>query len=503
MSGVTAQALQQALTPATGMQRIPLTTEHYPHPSLPLSLKQLVNLFVEKAPTDARSPVVLLSTPGLDTMYSVGTGPVLAMNGDLPGLIYVVSGARFYRMAFDSTPGAPHVTDLGQIGSPAASLPFYAQFPSIAVGVAAVVVCVPPRAFTCSHTDTALVELGGTFPGNASSVAYLDGYFIFTSTADLSMFFICGLMDPTNFDALDFAHADASPNVIQRAISHRGDVWFMGSAAIEIWYDSGDLDFPFRRRPGGVIPHTVGGPQSPATGDGSVFWVGVDSIVYRSAGYAAQRISTHGIETQLRALNGNGTQALGFVYTQNGHVFYCVTAGNTTWVYDCATQMWHTRSSPTSGAAPDATKAWRIISASNVSDIPLLGDSLTGTLYFANLTHSQENGTEQIHIATLPPLYASTRRAFCSRLEVEMETGVSSGAIGAIPVSTVKLEWSDDGGHTFSGGPRQLSYGLKTAYRTRAFTTRLGSFRQRTFRMTTYGHTTYYAVDCDITKGAS
>ena len=495
MSGTTAPAVAP-----TGMTRIPLVTEHYPHASLPLSLKQLVNLFAEQAPTDARSPVALLSTPGLDIQYSVGTGPVHAMNGDLPGLIYVVSGARFYRMVFDSTPGAPHVQDLGEIGS-SGSFPAVTRFPTIAVGVSAVVVCVPPRAFTCSHDDTAVVELGGTFPGNASSVAYLDGYFVFTSLTDLSQFFICGLLDPTNFDALDFAHADASPNVITRAIAHRGDLWLMGQAAIEIWYDSGDLDFPFRRRPGGVIPHSCGGPTSPATGDGSVFWVGVDSIVYRSNGYKAERISTHGIETQLRALGGGGTQALGLSYSQNGHIFYAITAGQTTWVYDCATKLWHTRSSPPS--TPDGSTPWRIISASNVSDIPLLGDSLTGMLFYANLTHSVEVGNEQVHIATLPPLYANTRRAFCARLEIEMETGDPPGSIGAIPVSTVKLQWSDDGGYSFSGGPRQISYGARAAYRTRAFTTRLGSFRQRTFRLTTYGHTTYYAIDAEITAGTS
>lgn len=487
---------QAAAAPApTGMQRIPLVTEHNPHPSMPLSLKQLVNMFAEKSPSDARSPVALLSTPGLDLQVHLGDdGPVHAMNGDLPGAIYVVVGGLFYRLNYDGTPGSPHITNLGYIGTPDGSLPLSAQYPTIAVGVDAVVVCVPPNAFTCKHTDLAVVQLGGTFPGSASSVCYLDGYFIFTSTSDLSMFYICGLMDPTNFDALDFAHADASPNVIVRGVAYRGDVWFMGQSAVEIWYDSGDLDFPFRRRPGGVIPRTCGGAPSCGTGDGSVFWVGVDGIVYRSAGYAAQRISTHGVEAQLRELGG--VAPIGVIYTQNGHIFYAMTAGTTTWVYDCATQLWHTRSSSIDGSTP-----WRIISASNVNDIPLLGDSRSGNLFYANLDHSIENGDPVVHIATLPPLYASTRRAFCSRLEVEMEVGSPPEGL---PVTTpnVTLQWSDDGGYSFSGGPRQMPFGPKAAYRTRVFTTRLGSFRQRTFRLTTTRHTTYYAVDADITAGA-
>jgi hypothetical protein len=493
----TASALRDALAPKTGMQRIPLVTEHFPHASSPLSLKQLVNLYAEQAPGDARSPVALLSTPGLDTQLILSAGPVHAMNDDLPGLIYVVSGNQFYRLSYDGTPGAPHIVALGDIGTPSGSLPTSAQYPTIAVGVSAVVVCVPPNAFTCLHSDLALVQLGGTFPGSASSVAYLDGYFIFTSLSDLSMFFICRLMDPTNFDALDFAHADASPNVIVRAVSHRGDVWFMGQAAIEIWYNSGDQDFPFRRRPGGVIPVTCGGAPSPATGDASVFWVGVDSTVYRSVGYQSQRISTHGIETQLRALGGAGIAPIGLTYSQNGHIFYAITAGTTTWVYDSATKLWHTRSSST-----DGSKAWRIISAANVDDIPLLGDSWTGKLFYANLERDDEDGAGVVHIATLPPLYAKTRRAFCSRLEIEMETGDPPGSITGVPAPGVTLQWSDDGGYTFSGGPRQISSGARGAYRARAFTTRLGSFRERIFRLTTYGHTVYYAVEADVVAGA-
>jgi hypothetical protein len=39
--------------------------------------------------------------------------------------------------------------------------------------------------------------------------------------------------------------------------------------------------------------------------------------------------------------------------------------------------------------------------------------------------------------------------------------------------------------------------------RQRVFTTRLGSFRQRVFRLTLSGAATIYAVDAEITTGAS
>jgi hypothetical protein len=66
----------------------------------------------------------------------------------------------------------------------------------------------------------------------------------------------------------------------------------------------------------------------------------------------------------------------------------------------------------------------------------------------------------------------------------------------------VLLEWADDGGYTFSGGPRTMAT-APTETVPRVFTTRLGSFRQRVFRITTRGASTLYAVSADISPGAS
>ena len=92
----------------------------------------------------------------------------------------------------------------------------------------------------------------------------------------------------------------------------------------------------------------------------------------------------------------------------------------------------------------------------------------------------------------MPPLWAATRRGFCARLEIELESG------GGLPVD---LAWSDDGGHNFAGGPRHLTTG--TTGRSRVFTTRLGSFRQRSFKVTGSGNLVLYAVDADIAPGTS
>ena len=68
---------------------------------------------------------------------------------------------------------------------------------------------------------------------------------------------------------------------------------------------------------------------------------------------------------------------------------------------------------------------------------------------------------------------------------------------------SIVLDWSDDGGITWTGGPRTMTVGNATGqFRKRVYATRLGSFRQRVFRVTANQAMTVYAVDADIVAGA-
>lgn len=497
----TLATLQQALVPKTGMQRIPFPLESYEHPSLPLSAKRLVNLMGEQQPHDARTAAALVSTPALQIVTSLagsfGAGPILAMNDDFPGLIYIVSGTHFYRLEFPvGGTGAGVVQDLGDVGTPDPSTGVPYTFVTIAVGVNAAVVVVPPNAFTCGHqiTDT-LNQIGGdVFPTwGASSVTYCDGYFAFSAFGNSAMWFLARLLDPTDFDALDFVFSDAVPNVIRRLITHRGQIWTIGDAGFEVWYDSGDADFPFRRASGGVVRIGTASPMSVCIADLSVWWLGFDGVVYRSNGYVPQRVSTHAIE----AIIGNdsvGLQALTHPY--RGHWFYCLTvpSRSRTVVFDVTTGAWHERSTSTDGSLP-----WQASVVAVNNSIRLLGDRASATLYTLEMA-AKEAGLDVIRLATLPPLWAGTKRAFCSRVEIEMEVGDATD-VGVATPGTVLVEWSDDGGLTW-GPSRTLFSGAVGDFRERLCTTRLGSFRQRVFRITTHGLTRLYAVDADIVAGA-
>lgn len=471
------------------MQRIPFPLESYQHPSKPLSAKYLLNLMAEQAPADARSQAALISTTGLAPFITVGSGPIRAINDDLPGTIYLVSGDHFYRL-YNLGGGTPTIQDLGYVGTPSGAPPEN-LFVSIAVGPTAVTVCVPPNAFSTTHNPgDPFGQLGGTFPGDASSVTQLDGYFVYTQLHNWQNFFISELGDPTNFDGLDFAALDAFSNAITRVVTNGLDLWFAGGNGWEIWYDAGNADFPFRRRPGGIIQHPIATPRSVLVADSSVWWVGQDSIVCRSNGYHAQRISTHAIEMIIRGLGPSEVDSVVF-YSQGGHLLFCVNFPSRSLVYDATTQAWHDRAS-----SADGSGRWRVEAIALKGSPPVFGDYQTGALYFPDPTVATDGGVTVRRQAVMPPLWGGTSRAFCSRVEIEMEAG--SGHTG-----NVTLDWSDDGGNSWTGGPRTMSPGAAGQYRQRVYTTRLGSFRQRVFRFTINGQGAFYSVDAAISAGSS
>jgi len=501
----TLEALQKALQPKTGMRRIPFPYESYEHPSLPLTAKRLINVMAEKLPADARVAAALVSSPSLQAWDGsvggtgpIGTGPILAMNDDVPGRIYIVSGTGFYRLSFPITGGVTVEELNADIGTADSGTGAWNSFVTIAAGPTACVVCVPPNAWTCGHDvgDPLNMITDPDFPG-ATSVAYVDGYFAFSAPGNTSQWFISRLLDPLAFDALDFAFSDAVPNVVRRLVSHRGQLWTLGEGGFEVWYDAGSSGlettpgvsfFPFRRMAGGVVPIGTTSAMSVCRADQSVFWLGIDGLVYRSDGYTPKRISTHAIE----AIIGTSTVGLhAFAHPYRGHWFYCLTTVNDrTLVYDIATGNWHERSTSTDGTGP-----WRAGTAAvDNNSIHLLGDRTTGALYYLAMT-PDDAGVVTIRQATLPPLWADTKRAFCARVEIEMESG------GAQSPGPVLLQWSDDGAHTFNAG-RIMSAGVPGDYRHRVYTTRLGSFRQRTFKISAHGLCRFYAMSADITPGA-
>ena len=122
------------------------------------------------------------------------------------------------------------VEDLGDIGTSNSGTGASDSFVTIAAGPTAVVVCVPPRAYTC-----------GPGSGRAAQSDHRSGlswrefhrrlrerlFRVLVARKYIAMVHF-GAVDPSSYDALDFAFSDALPNVIRRVIGHRNQLWTSG-----------------------------------------------------------------------------------------------------------------------------------------------------------------------------------------------------------------------------------------------------------------------------------
>jgi hypothetical protein len=496
----TLASLQAAIAPKSGLHPVPLASESYELVSTGSS-EHLVNFFAERLPPGGRSPFILKPTPGLTLFDTLGTGPILA----LTALATPVAGSRFRTGQYWAISGThafvrredlSSAVDLGSVGTVtsgsgggvAGLQPADYNAVSIAVGLNEVLFCVPPEVFVLDKISFGMTQLVGgvnNYPGDASSVAYLDGYYIFLNFNGEQMF-VSNLLDALNYTALAFAQISSYGDYGDCLFVHNSQLWVFGQNAAQPWYDTGDPTFPFAPVAGSMVMHGLGAQRSIVEIDNSMIFLGNDGCVYQIRGYNSTKISTPAVEEQLSNYNGGylrGITACAFSY--EGHAFYSMSLPVTgfTFVYDCATSQWHTRST--------AGSVWMVSTAARLDARVICGDRSNGNLYHLDSSNPLENGVAMTRQATLPALVGHGPREFMNRLEIEMSVGVDGGSIS--------VDWSDDGGVTYRTPARVLSTGAPGATKTRVATTRLGSFYTRNLRLTTTaGKPTIYSVDCDI-----
>lgn len=445
--------------------RIPFATNSYQARSLPLSAQRLVNLYLEAAPPDAKSPLVLYGTPGLTLFSTCGAGPIRSIH-DFDGTLAVVSGQNLYTISSGGT-----ATDRGSVG---ANGDVFMSDNGSQLGI---VTGTGTTDFWIWNGATLAQIADADFPG-ASNIGFVDGYTIVTKPAS-NRFYISSLNDMTAWDALDYASAEGQPdNLVGCFVDHR-EVWLFGERTTEVWYNSGSGTPPFDRISGAYAERGCIAIGSVAKADNSVFWLGDDKIVYRAAGYTPQRVSTHAIEYAIAGYASPQT-ARAWTYSQEGHTFYVLTFDEATWVFDAATQRWHQRDSRDSQGYDIGR--WRADCGTRCYNKEFVGDYVNGNIYELDLDVYTENTIGIKRIATSAPIHGEGRFVSMPRLEIEVESGAGlTTGQGSDPQAM--LRFSDDGGRTWSN-ELWRSMGEIGEYHRRAVWNRLGRFRERILEVT-------------------
>ena len=310
----------------------------------------------------------------------------------------------------------------------------------------------------------------------ADVVDFQDNYFIL-NRAGTGQFFLSALNDGLTYSGTDFATAEGDPDTLVSLISNRRELWLFGAETIEIFFNSGDADFPFVRYEGGFLERGCLAAFSVAEDDNSLFWLGEDRIFYRADGYELVRISQHGIEEALRKYKVLH-DACAFIYTMAGHKFYVCTfpSEDATWVFDITTGMWHERRSRGMGR-------WRVNTYADAFGKHLVGDFEDGRIGEMDLDTFEEYGVTMTGLAAGPVAHLDRKRIAHRRFELDVESGVGlTKGQGSDP--RVWLDWSDDGGRSFSVRKPFRSLGKIGEYQKRLRWNRMGSSRERIYRVT-------------------
>lgn len=438
--------------------RIPFATQAYQSQSLPVSAQRCVNLYAEKAPR-GRTSVALFGTPGLLWWANVGDGPIRGIH-PMAGALYVVSGIEVYKVDVNKGAvllGVAHGTDS-------------VLMEDNGIQILLIVGPGPNDAYVVTDTTVNAIT-DPDFPG-ASSATFLDQYLII-SEPDSGRFHISALLDVTSWDALDFATAEAEADKLLRVFVDHRELWLLGERSAEIWTNTGASPFPLERQSGTFVERGIAAPQSVVRLDNTVYWVGDDSIVYRSEGYIPTRASQHGIEGVLSRTDLSDVTA--FTHTLDGHPFYVLSKpGVFTYVYDVATKQWHERETY-------GQNGWRVQGHANIFGKDLVHAGGTAVYELAPDTYTDAGGTIQ-RIAASPQLWADAQRAHMKNLVVDMEAGVGlTTGQGSDPQAMLRI--SDDGGRSWSN-ERWADIGKLGKYEQQARWNRLGQFRQRVLELT-------------------
>jgi len=342
-------------------------------------------------------------------------------------------------------------------------------------------------------TGTYTVSISQTVtPAEAMTIA--DGPFTASSQlAEVDTFFIYSQPGTNNWGAsnvlspssqpLSLSQKDGAASNLVSIIVNDREVFLLGERDGEVWVDAGSFPFPFQRLVGTSIQHGCVGQYSVSRLGDSFAWLSQDTrgqgIVFKMKGYIPERISTHAVEfafSQYSTL----ADARAYTYQQSGHEFYVLNfpTADATWVYDIASEMWHKR-------------AWRdnlnVLHrdrgncATEFANHIVVGDWQNGTLYSLDQNvYTDAAGAAMYRMRRAPHLTADLNRVKHKHLQIQFEPGVGlQTGQGSNP--QVMLQWSDDGGSTWSN-EHWTFIGKTGQYKARAIWRRLGMARDRVYQ---------------------
>lgn len=322
------------------------------------------------------------------------------------------------------------------------------------------------------------------FPLNPTRCIFTDGYFV-VCALNSSQFWFSNSYDGTGWEALDFATAEYSSDILQAVVkTGNGTIWMIGKQTVELWSNVGTEDLPWRRIAGAIIEVGTTAPFSAVGNGANVFWLGYgangNGSVFMSNGYSAQKISTPAIEYVIKQLT-NRENAEAFCYSDEGHSFYVLSFGDEkTIVYDITSNEWHYRG--TFNEIAGINKRQQARGYTFFNNKHYINSFSTAHIYEMNLDVYDEDGTPIVRQIVTPGISDENKYKIHGMIELDFERGTADQN-DTMP--QVSREFSNDSGFTWSSADAVDAIrvtGAVGAYNHRVIWPRNGVARNRVYR---------------------
>jgi len=414
---------------------IPFVGPTYNGRSSKINGQRTVNLYPKLEKPGAKTPIALYGTPGLNQIGTKGTGPTRSNGVKFSSKLYFVSGNEL--ISVDSSNVFTTIGILNTGGSRC----------ELAAGRTYIMVVDGTDGYTYDGTTFAQIT-DADFPASPSFVSYNKGRFV-VNKGSSDEFAISDDENPTSWQPLEFASAENNPDDILAHASTESDLYFIGSATTEVFFYSGNADFPYDPYPNGTMEVGIEAAHSLAQFSGGLVWLASndegDAYVVHMQGLTATPISTPEIEWQISEFTIKN-DAIGAIYRQAGRIFYVLTfpSADKSFCFDLTPdgRDWHERKSYQLGR-------WRVAGIGYLAGKVICGDYDNAKFYKLDFNTYDEDGAvlERIRIA---PVIHKTRKVMTFwEVIVELKTGVGlTTGQGSDP--QIMLSYSDDGGETWS-----------------------------------------------------
>lgn len=384
------------------------------------SSEELVNIYPEQAPGDARTRINLRSVPGEVPFADIGQ-PLVRAASVANSLFWTVAAGNLYQVASDGT-----ITNRGAVGN---------SNETTISGNGANVCVVANGVYKVWDGASLTTPAAGAF-SSFGSVTFSD-YDTILTELNGRRFQWSDTADPTTLNALNFATAEARDGNILRAEVDQAQLFLFTAECIEVWRNTGVAGSSRYRRLT-VIDQGRGlkGYHLLASDAFGIFFVGNDGVAYILSGSGIMPVSTPAVQSDIT--DGELTSA--YYYEDRGHKFLVLRfSDRPAWVYDMTTQLWHRRQSGVTRAA------WGVQRMAKAYGNWIGVDDFGAVVQMARVNADRDLPLSRIMRGK--PIYMDGRKFSVAEFEALCSVGESDIGRDA----EIMLRWSRNGGKTWVG----------------------------------------------------